>query len=258
MREHEKAMKRFDSKVVLVLGGSSGIGRAAAEAFAREGARVVVSARREDQGVAVVDAIRKAGGTAKFIRADVSRDSDVKEAIDGTVKEFGQLDVLFNNAGIEGKNAPIADLTGADFDETFGVNVRGTWLAMKHALPHLAKTRGNIVNNSSAVADFGLPNTTIYSASKGAVNALTRAAAIEFIPQGVRVNAVSPGPIETDMASRIFGGLEALRAFARAQVPAGVPGLVEDIAEAVLYLASPGAGFVVGQVLTVDGGVTAH
>ncbi len=205
-----------------------------------------------------MDAIRKAGGTAKFIRADVSRDSDVKEAIDGTVKEFGQLDVLFNNAGIEGKNAPIPDLTGADFDETFGVNVRGTWLAMKHALPHLAKTRGNIVNNSSAVADFGLPNTTIYSASKGAVNALTRAAAIEFIPQGVRVNAVSPGPIETDMASRVFGGLEALREFARSQVPAGAPGQVEDIAEAVLYLASPGARFVIGQVLTVDGGVTVH
>jgi NAD(P)-dependent dehydrogenase (short-subunit alcohol dehydrogenase family) len=251
-------MKRFDSKVVLVLGGSAGIGRAAAEAFAREGARVVVAARREEQGVAVVDAIRKAGGTARFIRADVSRDSDIKEAIDGTVKEFGQLDVLFNNAGIEGKNAPIADLTGADFDETFGVNVRGTWLAMKHALPHLAKTRGNIVNNSSAVADFGLPNTTIYSASKGALNTLTRTAAIEFIPQGVRVNAVAPGPIETDMASRIFGGLEALRQFAKAQVPAGVPGLVEDIAEAVLYLASPGARFVIGQVLTVDGGVTAH
>ena len=258
VREHEKAMKRFDSKVVLVLGGSSGIGRAAAEAFAREGARVVVSARREDQGVAVVDAIRKAGGTAKFIRADVSRDSDVKEAIDGTVKEFGQLDVLFNNAGIEGKNGPIADLAAADFDETFGVNVRGTWLAMKHALPHLARARGTIVNNSSVVADIGIPNLTIYSATKGAVNALTRAAAIEFIPQGVRVNAVAPGPIETDMASRVFGGLEGLREFARAQVPAGTPGLVEDIAEAVLYLASPAARFVIGQVLTVDGGVTVH
>ncbi len=258
MREHEKAMKRFDSKVVLVLGGSSGIGRAAAEAFAREGARVVVSARREDQGVAVVDAIRKAGGRAKFIRADVSRDSDVKEAIEGTVKEFGQLDVLFNNAGIEGKDGPIADLAAADFDETFGVNVRGTWLAMKYALPHLAKTRGSIVNNSSVVADIGFPNTTIYSATKGAVNALTRTAAIEFIPQGVRVNAVAPGPIETDMASRVFGGLEALREFARSQVPAGTPGLVEDIAEAVLYLASPGARFVIGQVLVVDGGVTVH
>jgi len=251
-------MKRFDSKVVLVLGGNAGIGRAAAEAFAREGAKVVVSARREDQGVAVVQGIQKAGGTAKFIRADVAKEADVQAAIDGTVKEYGRLDVLFNNAGIEGKNGPIAGLSAADFEETFGVNVRGTWLAMKHALPHLAKTKGNIVNNSSVVAEAGFPNFSIYSASKGAVNALTRAAAMEFIPQGIRVNAVAPGPIETDMAARAFGSLEALREVAKAMVPAGAPGAVEDIAEAVLYLASPEARFVVGQVLTVDGGFTAR
>src|SRR5215472_17186980 len=148
-------MKRFESKVVLVLGGNSGIGRAAAEAFAREGAKVVVAARREDQGVAVVQGIQKSGGTAKFIRTDVARDADVKAVIDGTVKEFGQLDVLFNNAGIEGKMGPIGALGAADFDETFGVNVRGTWLAMKYALPHLARTRGTIVNNVSAVGEFG-------------------------------------------------------------------------------------------------------
>jgi len=251
-------MKRFDSKVVLVLGGNAGIGRATAEAFAREGAKVVVAARREDQGVALVQAIQKAGGTAKFVRADVAKEADVKAAIDATVKEFGQLDVLFNNAGIEGKNGPIADLGTADFDETFAVNVRGTWVAMKHALPHLAKTRGTIVNNSSVVADIGLPNASIYSATKGAVNALTRAAAIEFVPQGVRVNAVAPGPIETDMAARMFGSLDAFRAYFKPQVPAGGPGAVDDIAEAVLYLASPEAKFVVGQVLTVDGGVTAR
>ena len=249
-------MKRFDSKVVLVLGGSSGIGKAAAEAFAREGAKVVVSARREDQGIAVVQGIQKAGGTAKFIRADVAKVADVEEAVEGTVKEFGQLDVLFNNAGVEGKYGPIAELGEADFDETFEINVRGTWLAMKHALPHLAKTRGNIVNNSSVVADIGFPNTTVYSASKGAVSALTRTAAMEFITQGVRVNAVAPGPIETDMAARMFGGLDSLREVAKALVPAGTPGVVSDIAEAVLYLASPGARFVVGQVLTVDGGLT--
>jgi NAD(P)-dependent dehydrogenase (short-subunit alcohol dehydrogenase family) len=251
-------MKRFESKVVLVLGGNSGIGRAAAEAFAREGAKVVVSGRREDQGVAVVQGIQKAGGTARFIRADVSREADIASAIEGTVKEFGQIDVLFNNAGIEGKNAPIVNLGAADFDETFEINVRGLWLAMKHALPHLARTQGAIINNSSVAADIGLPNTTIYSASKGAVNALTRTAAMEFIPQGVRVNAVAPGPIETDMAARMFGSLEAFRAYFTPQVPAGRPGVVGDIAAAVLYLASPEARFVVGQVLTVDGGVTAR
>ena len=251
-------MKRFESKVVLVLGGNAGIGRAAAEAFAREGARVVVAARREAEGVAVVQAIQKAGGTAKFIRADVASEADVKAVIDGTVKEFGQLDVLFNNAGIEGKNAPIGNLGASDFDETFGVNVKGTWLAMKYALPHLVKTKGSIVNNGSVVGEVGIPNTSIYSATKGAVHALTRTAALEFISQGVRVNAVAPGPIETDMAARMFGSLEAFRAYFQPQIPAGAPGAVEDIAGAVVYLASPEARFVVGQVLLVDGGISAR
>jgi len=251
-------MKRFESKVVLVLGGNAGIGRAAAEAFAREGAKVVVAARREAEGVAVVQAIQKAGGTAKFIRADVATEADVKAVIDGTVKEFGQLDVLFNNAGIEGKLGPIEVLGVADFDQTFGVNVKGTWLAMKHALPHLAKTKGTIVNNGSVVGEVGFPDASIYSATKGAVHALTRAAAIEFISQGVRVNAVAPGPIETDMAARVFGGLEAVRAVAKQAVPVGTPGVVEDIAAATLYLASPESRFVVGQVLVVDGGLTAR
>jgi NAD(P)-dependent dehydrogenase (short-subunit alcohol dehydrogenase family) len=251
-------MKRFESKVVLVLGGNAGIGRATAEAFAREGAKVVVAARREDQGVAVVQAIQKEGGTAKFIRADVAKEADIKAVIDGTVNEFGQLDVLFNNAGIEGKNGPIGDLGATDFDETFGVNVKGTWLAMKYALPHLARTKGVIVNNGSVAGEVGFANASIYSATKGAVHALTRAAALEFIPQGVRVNAVAPGPIETEMAARMFGGLDAFRAYFKPQIPAGGPGAGEDIAEAVVYLASPEARFVVGQVLPVDGGFSAR
>jgi NAD(P)-dependent dehydrogenase (short-subunit alcohol dehydrogenase family) len=249
-------MKRFESKVVLVTGSNSGIGRAAAVAFADEGAKVVVSGRREEAGSAVVREIQARGGTARFIRADVAVEADIVNLVDGTVKAFGQLDVLFNNAGIEGKLGPIAELTGANFDETIGVNVKGLWLAMKHALPHLAKTRGSIVNNGSVVADIGFPHSTIYSASKGAVHALTRAAAVEFIGQGVRVNAISPGPIETDMAVRVFGSAEGLRQVAEADIPAGRAGTVEEAAAAAVFLASAGASFIVGQVLTVDGGRT--
>ena len=251
-------MKRFESKVVLVTGGSSGIGKATAEAFAREGAKVVVSARREKEGVEVVKGIQAAGGTAKFIRADVAVDAEVKALIDQTVAAYGRIDVLFNNAGIEGKNGPLSSFEGKDIDETFGVNVRGLLLATKYALPHLTKSKGNIVNNGSVVAEIGFPNAAIYSATKGAVHALTRAAGIEFISKGVRVNAVAPGPIETDMATRVFGGVEALRAVAKQTVPVGTPGAVDDIAAATLYLASPESRFVVGQVLVVDGGLTAR
>jgi NAD(P)-dependent dehydrogenase (short-subunit alcohol dehydrogenase family) len=205
-----------------------------------------------------VSAIEKQGGVASFVRTDVSSEKDVRAAIDHAVKVHGRLDVLFNNAGVEGKNAPIGELEGADFDHTFGVNVKAVWLTMKHALPHLAKTHGTIVNNGSVVADIGLPGTTIYSASKGAVHTLTRTAAMEFLPFGVRVNAVSPGPIETDMPLRMFGSADNFRAFAKGRVPTGSAGRPEDIAETVLYLASPEASFQVGQIVTVDGGVTAQ
>lgn len=248
-------MNRFEEKVVLVTGGSAGIGKATALAFAREGAKVVVAARREQEGVAVVKEIQAAGGSATFVRADVAVESDVARTIAHAIKTFGKLDVVFNNAGIEGKVGPIDTLEAADFDATFGVNVRGTWLVMKHALPHLTETKGAIVNNSSVVADLGMAGTTIYAASKGAVATLTRTAAIEFVKAGVRVNAVSPGPIETDMGSRFFGSIENIRGFAKTAVPSGAPGVPGDVAEAVLFLASSQASFVVGQTLTVDGGM---
>jgi NAD(P)-dependent dehydrogenase (short-subunit alcohol dehydrogenase family) len=174
------------------------------------------------------------------------------------VKTFGKLDVVFNNAGVEGKLGPIGTLDVADFDTTFAVNVRGTWLVMKHALPHLTETKGTIVNNSSVAADLGMAGTTIYAATKGAVATMTRTAAIEFIKAGVRVNAVSPGPIETDMGARFFGSLDNMRGFAKTAVPVGIPGAPGDVAEAVLYLASSQSSFVVGQTLTVDGGMVSQ
>jgi len=251
-------MARFTDKVVLVTGGNVGIGRAASLAFAEEGAKVVVSARREAEGIAVVKEIQKAGGTATFVRADLAIEADVVAVVAQSVKTYGRLDVLFNNAGIEGKNAPIGTLTSTDFDEVFTVNVRGLWLAIREALPHLKKTGGTIVNNGSVVAETGFANTSIYSATKGAVHALTRAAAIELIKDGVRVNAVAPGPIETDMGARFFGSLDNMRGFAQTSLPIGTAGLPADIAAAVLYLASSESRFVVGQVLNVDGGLTAQ
>jgi len=251
-------MKRFEGKVVLVTGGNVGIGRAAALAFAREGASVVVSARRETEGIAVVKEIQMAGGAASFVRADVALESDVAAMVTHAVAKFGKLDVVFNNAGVEGKIGPIETLGAADFDETFGINVRGSWLVMKHALPHLTTTKGAIVNNSSVVADLGMAGTTIYAASKGAITTLTRTAAIEFAKAGVRVNAVSPGPIQTDMGARFFGSLDNMRGFAQTAIPIGIPGEPNDIAEAVLYLASAQASFVTGQALTVDGGLASQ
>lgn len=248
-------MKRFEDRVVLVTGGSVGIGLATALAFAREGAKVVVSARREVEGIAAVTKIQSEGGMANFVRADVAVEADVVAMVAHTLKTFGKLDVVFNNAGVEGKLGPIETLGVADFDETFGINVRGTWLVMKHALPHLSATKGVIINNSSVAADIGMAGTTIYAASKGAVTTLTRTAAIEFVKAGVRVNAVSPGPIQTDMGARFFGSLDDMRGFAKTAVPLGIPGVPTDIAEAVLYLASPQASFVVGQTLTIDGGL---
>lgn len=251
-------MKRFEGKVVLITGGSVGIGRETAKAFAREGAKVVVSGRREAEGKKAVEGIRAEGGVASFVRGDVAQEKDVIAMIDHVIREHGRLDVVFNNAGIEGKLGPIETLGAADFDDTFGVNVRGTWLVMKHALPHLGKTKGSIVNNASVVADLGMAGTTVYAASKGAVTTLTRTAAIEFAKAGVRVNAVSPGPIETDMGARFFGSLDNMRGFAATGVPLGVAGMPSDIAAATLFLASPQAGFVSGQTLTIDGGMVSQ
>ena len=159
----------------------------------------------------MVKEIQATGGLAGFVRADVALESDVAAMIAYAVETFGRLDVVFNNAGVEGKLGPIETLSVADFDETIGINVRGSWLVMKHALPHLTATKGSIVNNSSVAADLGMAGTTIYAASKGAITTLTRTAAIEFAKAGVRVNAVSPGPIQTDMGARFFGSLETER-----------------------------------------------
>jgi len=248
-------MSRFTGKVVLVTGGTSGIGKATAIAFAREGAKVVVSGRREKEGLAVVEEIQKNGGTAHFVQADVAKEADVKRLVDETVRKFGRLDIAFNNAGVEWMGS-LTDATEADYRRLFDINVWGVLASMKHEIPAMLKTGGGaIINTSSVAGHIGLPGASVYIATKHAVEGLTKTAALEFAKQGIRVTAVAPAAIETDMVDRFVGGegSEQRKGLA-AMHPVGRMGKSEEIAEAVLYLASDAAKFTTGISLPVDGG----
>ncbi len=250
---------RFSNQVALVTGGTSGIGRAAALAYAREGARVVVAGRREKQGQAVVAEIKAAGGDAVFFRADVTRESDLATLVARTVDHYGRLNVAFNNAGIEGNFGPtIAEQTEEHFDRVFAANVKGVLLAMKHEIPALLRHGGGaIVNNASVAGSIGFPGASVYVASKHAVIGLTRTAALEYAAQGIRINAVSPAGIQTEMFDRVFGAGETeQKKWMATQHPVNRVGTAEEIADAVLWLSSPGASFVTGHDLLVDGGFT--
>jgi NAD(P)-dependent dehydrogenase (short-subunit alcohol dehydrogenase family) len=248
-------MARFTGKVVLVTGGTSGIGKAAAAAFAAEGARVVVSGRREPEGLAVVEGIRAAGGEATFVRADVTKDADVKALVAAAVAKYGRLDVAFNNAGVEWTGA-VTDVTEADYRKTFDANVWGVLAAMKYEIPELVKAGGGaVVNTSSISGHVGMAGVSVYVASKHAVEGLTKAAALEYARQGVRVTAVAPAAIVTEMMDRFVGGEHTDRAKGLAAMhPVGRMGRAEEVAAAVLYLASDAAKFVTGVSLPVDGG----
>jgi NAD(P)-dependent dehydrogenase (short-subunit alcohol dehydrogenase family) len=248
-------------KVALVTGGTSGIGEAAARAFAGAGAKVVVAGRRESEGQAVVDAIEKAGGKALFVRADVSRESDVKALVDKTIATFGRLDVAFNNAGIEGQMGLTTDLqTEENFDTIFNINVKGVLLSLKHeALAMLRNGGGSIINTSSIAGQVGFAGSGVYVASKHAVNGLSKSAALEFARKGIRVNTVSPGTIQTDMITRIVGNGESeAKKWWQNQHPIGRFGTVDEVAAAVVWLASPESSFVTGTDIAVDGGYMAQ
>jgi NAD(P)-dependent dehydrogenase (short-subunit alcohol dehydrogenase family) len=241
----------YTNKIVLVTGGTSGIGKVTAIAFANAGAKVVLTGRREKEGAEVVAEIKKTGGTASFVRADVSKDADTVKAIDFVVATYGRLDVAFNNAGVE-MLGPLDQVTEEQYRSTFDINVWGVLNSMKYEIPAMVKGGGGaIVNTSSIAGHIGLAQASIYVATKHAVEGLTKAAAVEFAKQGIRVNAVAPGTIDTEMVARFP---KEAQEWLKSQHPVGRFGTSEDIAAAVLYLASDSAKFTTGAILAVDGG----
>ncbi|MET1078137.1 MAG: SDR family oxidoreductase [Pseudomonas sp.] len=248
----------FSGQVALVTGGSAGIGRATALAFAAEGLKVVVSDLDGEGGETTVRLIREAGGEATFVRCDVTREAEVKALLERTVSAYGRLDYAFNNAGIEIEQGKLADGSEAEFDAIMGVNVKGVWLCMKHQIPLMLAQGGGAIVNTASVAGLGAaPKMSIYSASKHAVIGLTKSAAVEYARKKVRVNAVCPAVIDTDMFRRAYEADPKKAEFAAAMHPVGRIGRVEEIASAVLYLCCDGAGFTTGHALAVDGGATA-
>jgi NAD(P)-dependent dehydrogenase (short-subunit alcohol dehydrogenase family) len=242
--------------VVLITGALTGIGRATAFAFAQEGSRVVISGRRDDAG-ALVTQLRALGAEAEFVRADVRREDDVRNLVDKTVERFGRLDVAVNNAGTEGQPGPLTEQSAETYAATFDTNVLGTILSLKHEMRvMLAQGHGSIVNLSSTMGSRGAAGASMYVASKHAVEGLTKAAALEGAAAGVRVNAVAPGPVDTELLNRFTGTAER-KAGAAATVPMKRLGTPEEIAQAIVFLASDKADYLTGQIIGVNGGKTA-
>ena len=246
------------NKVVLITGALTGIGRATALAFAREGAHLVVCGRRDDVGNALATELRALGVEAEYIRADVRHEDDVRSLVDRTVKRFGQLDVAVNNAGTEGKPGPVTEQSAESYAAVFDTNVLGTLLSMKHELRvMLPQGSGSIVNVSSTYGHTGAAGASIYAASKHAVEGLTKSAALEAAGTGVRVNVVAPGPIETPMLNR-FTRTDERKAGLASTVPLKRVGRPEEIAQTIAFLSSDKASFITGASYLVDGGKTAQ
>jgi NAD(P)-dependent dehydrogenase (short-subunit alcohol dehydrogenase family) len=247
----------MSTPVVLITGALTGIGRATALAFAREGATVVVSGRRAAEGKALEAELRGLGAEAAFIPADVRREDDIRRLVDETVARFGQLDVAVNNAGTEGTPGPVTAATPESYASMFDTNVLGTLLSLKHELRAMQpQGAGSIVNISSTMGERGAANLSLYTASKHAVEGLTKSAALEAAAFGVRVNAVAPGPTETAMLDRLTGSPEKKAAF-YAAVPLKRGARPEEVAAAVTFVASDKASFITGQIVRVNGGKTA-
>jgi NAD(P)-dependent dehydrogenase (short-subunit alcohol dehydrogenase family) len=248
----------MSNPVVLITGALTGIGRATAIAFAKEGARLVVAGRHDDAGQQLTTELRALGAEAEFIRADVRHEDEVRDLVDRTVARFGRLDVAVNNAATEGQVGPITDQTAQSFAATFETNVLGVVLSMKHEVRAMqAQGSGSIINISSTYGHEGAAGASIYVGAKHAVEGITKSVALEIAKSGIRVNAVAPGPTDTGMLTRFTGTAENRAALAR-QVPLGRLGLSEEVADGIVFIASDEARFITGHILNVDGGHSAN
>src|SRR5271154_4979941 len=248
----------MNQPVVLITGGLTGIGRAAAVAFAKKGAKVVVAGRRDEAGKVLVKELTSFGSEAEFINVDVRKEDEVRALIDKTVARFGHLDVAVNNAGTEGRVGPITDQTAESYAATFDTNVLGVLLSMKHEVRVMqGQGSGNIINISSTYVHEGAAGASVYVGSKHAVEGLTESVALELAKSGIRVNAVAPGPTDTGMLTRFTNTAENKAALVT-QVPLGRLGLSEEVADGIVFIASDEARFITGHVLNVDGGQTTN
>jgi NAD(P)-dependent dehydrogenase (short-subunit alcohol dehydrogenase family) len=242
-------------KVAIITGGNSGIGRATAIALAKEGVRVVIAARRATEGEETLRLVKEVSGDGIFVKTDVTNENDIKTLVEQTVKTYGRLDYAFNNAGIWEDLIPFVDKTSSTFDRVMSINVKGVWLSMKYEIVQMLKNGGgSIVNTSSIAGVIGFPQNSIYVASKHAVLGLTKSAALEYAKSGIRINAVAPGTIETEMTESAFDLNAILKEQLISMHPIGHLGKPEEIANAVVWLLSDKASFVTGHTLLVDGG----
>jgi NAD(P)-dependent dehydrogenase (short-subunit alcohol dehydrogenase family) len=248
-----------DQKVAIITGGSSGIGRATAVALAKEGVKIAIAARRTKEGEETVRLVNETGSEGTFVKTDVANEEDVRSLVEKTIKTYGRLDYAFNNAGIEETMTPLVDQTSDIFYQIMNVNVKGVWLCMKYEIPEMIRNGGGaIVNMSSGAGLVGFPQMPVYIASKHAVLGLTKSAALEYAKSGIRINAIAPGGVETEMLMQTIGDDHQFLETFKSMHPIGRIGTPEEIANAVVWLLSDKASFVLGHTLLVDGGIVSR